>query len=398
VGKLRVLALAPFPYHARPRSGGELAAQGVLKAIAPDCELFVLTFIRPEQGELTNSALADMRAWAHDVVAVPLVLTKAKILVSHLSRLWGRPQIATLYASERYANQVSGMIDREEIDIILCQFPQMAQYVENTRGVRTVMDVGDAFSVSFWRRFCSQSRSIRKFLTLVDWLWWVRYERSHYRQFDTVLCLTDQDKFGLSLFSPALRAQTIGVPMGEVEMARRPAVVRHTIGFFGSFGHTPNVEAVVWFVECVLALVAATVPHVQFHIAGAGLPLSVTSRLPENTTYHGYVDDLETFLESLDVVVVPLQSGGGVKIKTLQALQHGIPIVTTSIGCEGIDIRDGENALVRDNPEDFAQAVIEVLNDQALASRMSEAAMRQFQEAKSQTDKVVAIKKAIFGE
>ncbi|MDR3412285.1 MAG: glycosyltransferase family 4 protein [Formivibrio sp.] len=360
--------------------------------------MFILTFYNPNEGDLANSALADMRPWSHKVIPIPLSLTKTRIILSHLKRLTGIPQIASLHRNAKFSNHITEIIRREKIDIVICQFPQMAQYINDIRNVRTVMDVSDAFSVSFWRRFSSESATIKKALAFAEWLSWVRYERRHYPKFDIVMCLSEQDKFGLSLFSPTVKAVTITAPIGEVQAVRRPSTPGQRIGFFGSFSHLPNVEAVVWFLEHVLPLVEARIPTVQFHIAGAGLPSNVTSRLPGNTSYHGYVDDLGAFIGDCDVVVAPLLSGGGVKIKTLQALQYGAPLVTTSIGAEGVDIEDGENALIRNGAEKFADAVAQILRNPDLATRLSESAKSKTHTNKSQLTIENSIKKAIIGE
>lgn len=339
-----------------------------------------------------------MNAWTREVIPVPLSLAKTRIILSHLKRLMGIPQIASLHRNTKFSNHIDEIIRREDIDIVLCQFPQMAQYIEGVRDVRTVMDVSDAFSVSFWRRYSSETGFIRKALAFCEWISWVRYERRYYPKFDAVMCLSEQDKFGLSLFSPTVDAATISAPIGEAQTAQRPSSPGQNVGFFGSFGHLPNAEAVIWFLDHVLPLVEAQIPAVQFHIAGAALPSNVTARLAGNVLYHGFVDDLGAFIGGCDVIVAPLQSGGGVKIKTLQALQHGAAVVTTSIGAEGVDIEDGENALIRNGAEKFADAVIQILSNPALARRLSENAFQKSRESKSSNDNAIAIKKAILGE
>jgi GT2 family glycosyltransferase/glycosyltransferase involved in cell wall biosynthesis len=167
----------------------------------------------------------------------------------------------------------------------------------------------------------------------------------------------------VSIF-PALYSAVTEQPAGYA--------ARKNILFLGGFGHRPNVGAVVWFVEQVWPLIHQALPDVEFHIVGAGVPDSVR-QLDEHGGVRviGFVEDLGPLLAAYRVNVAPLLYGAGIKGKVGAALGAGIPSVVTTIASEGMHIVDGVHALVRDEPADFAAAVVSLYQDANLWTRIS---------------------------
>jgi glycosyltransferase involved in cell wall biosynthesis len=131
--------------------------------------------------------------------------------------------------------------------------------------------------------------------------------------------------------------------------------------FSGSFRYRPNYHAMQWFIRHAFPLILEKVPDVQLVITGdhANLPLPQT----KNITLAGYVDDIQSMIASCNVSIAPLWSGGGTRLKILEAMALGTPVVATSKGAEGLQIEPGENILIADQPEKFAQSVIRILSD-----------------------------------
>lgn len=140
---------------------------------------------------------------------------------------------------------------------------------------------------------------------------------------------------------------------------------RRNIFFLGGFKHTPNITAVQWFVENVWPTVHAALPDAEFHILGAEAPDAIVSlgRRP-GVRFVGYVEDLTPVLDSYRLSVAPLLFGAGIKGKLAASLGAGVPAVTTPVGAEGMGIVDGIHALVRLDPNSFADAVISLYGDE----------------------------------
>lgn len=148
---------------------------------------------------------------------------------------------------------------------------------------------------------------------------------------------------------------------------------RSGILFVGGFRHTPNVDAMAWFVSEILPRIADEEPDVSLTIAGSHPPDEVLALASDRVTVTGWVHDLVPLYSTSRVAVAPLRYGAGVKGKVGEAMSLGVPMVLTSIASEGMHIEHGAQALVADNPEDFAANVVRLLRDDHLWLRFSAA-------------------------
>jgi glycosyltransferase involved in cell wall biosynthesis len=142
--------------------------------------------------------------------------------------------------------------------------------------------------------------------------------------------------------------------------------------FVGSFRHEPNRVAVEWFVRWVLPLILARQPRARLVLAGSDPPAAhVYADFAENLEMLGYVEDVREPLARYGVFVCPVRSGSGVRVKLLEAFAAGIPVVSTMIGAEGLARKDGEFCALADDPQGFADRVIDVLENPEKAAAMA---------------------------
>jgi FkbM family methyltransferase len=168
-------------------------------------------------------------------------------------------------------------------------------------------------------------------------------------------------------------------PALYIPVVARPALyaARRHIFFLGGFKHSPNIESVKWFVKTVWPAVQARLPGVEFHIVGAEAPNDVIALGEEpGVRFLGYVQNLDTIMAGYRLSVAPLLYGAGIKGKLGTAMGAGVPCVSTTIGAEGMGIVDGVHAMVRDDPESFAEAVVSLYGDPALWQNLSENGQR----------------------
>ncbi|MFD2703144.1 glycosyltransferase [Paenibacillus shunpengii] len=142
--------------------------------------------------------------------------------------------------------------------------------------------------------------------------------------------------------------------------------VRKDLLFVGGFNHKPNYDGVIWFLNEVFPQVKRSIPEIRLHVVGSNPPDDIKERQNDSILVTGYVSDeeLERYYESCSVVVVPLRFGAGVKGKVVEALQYQVPVVTTSIGAEGIFEAD-KVMIIADAPEQFANEVIDLYTDES---------------------------------
>jgi GT2 family glycosyltransferase/glycosyltransferase involved in cell wall biosynthesis len=158
----------------------------------------------------------------------------------------------------------------------------------------------------------------------------------------------------------------------EVSGSNTPFGLRRDFLFIGGFQHTPNIDAVIFFLEEIYPLVKERLPDAKFYIIGDKAPPEVVALGTENVIVTGLQRDVRPFFESVKLSVAPLRWGAGVKGKINQSIAFGVPVVATSLAVEGMELTDHEDILVADEPEDFARALIELYESEELWNRLSE--------------------------
>ena len=158
------------------------------------------------------------------------------------------------------------------------------------------------------------------------------------------------------------------------------------IVFVGLMAYPPNADGVRWFLDAVLPLVRRDRPDARFTVVGARPPRWLLRLQSTHVRVVGFVPSVERFLGGAAVCVAPLRLGGGSRVKIVEAMAHGRAMVTTTIGCEGLDLEDGVHALIRDSATDFAEAVVSLLDDPARRRTIGAAARAEIERRFSWTD------------
>ncbi len=144
-----------------------------------------------------------------------------------------------------------------------------------------------------------------------------------------------------------------------------------TLLFVGNFKHLPNIDAVMYFVAEIFPAVRKKLPGVELWIVGNRPPDEITKLASDGVCVTGHVPDMSPFMKHARVSVAPLRYGAGMKGKIGEAMSWGVPVVTTRVGAEGMDLQDGVHALLADSPAPFAEAVVKVYRDRALWEKLS---------------------------
>ena len=192
-----------------------------------------------------------------------------------------------------------------------------------------------------------------------------RIERFNTAAADLVIAITEEEKKQLLRAAP--NAEIAVIPnIHECVDRPDPSSGRKDLFFIGYFMHTPNEDAVIYFVEEIFPLVRQQLPEVVFHIAGSGMTEAVKALARPGVNPVGYVPDPSIYFHHCRVFVAPLRFGAGMKGKIGQSMSFGLPVVTTSIGAEGMQLVDRKHALIADTSDDFARAVVELYRDRRL--------------------------------
>jgi glycosyltransferase involved in cell wall biosynthesis len=171
-------------------------------------------------------------------------------------------------------------------------------------------------------------------------------------------------------------SNVIDVPGTEI-----PFDDRRDILFIGGYQHTPNIDAVIWFVEEVWPIVRDALPDVKFRIVGSAAPSEVKALGEvDHVEFLGFIESVEPIFEEVRISVAPLRYGAGVKGKINQSMSLGLPVVSTSIGAEGMGLEHEIDVLIGDDAEAFAAAVIRLYSDKHLWSKLQGAGLKTMRE------------------
>jgi glycosyltransferase involved in cell wall biosynthesis len=195
---------------------------------------------------------------------------------------------------------------------------------------------------------------------------------------DMVLAITPEEKARLLEEQPDTRVEILPNIHDPLPLVT-PFDQRKGLMFIGGFWHKPNEDAVHYFVDQILPLVITAIPDIVFYIIGSNMPLSIKSLCSKHVEPLGYIADVQPYFSSCRVFVAPLRYGAGMKGKIGQSIAYGLPVVTTTIGAEGMGLVDGQHMLLADTPGAFADAVSRLYFESDLWHRLSANALGHLQ-------------------
>jgi glycosyltransferase involved in cell wall biosynthesis len=249
--------------------------------------------------------------------------------------LLSRPEIAFLYLFAVRAGAINATVVYDTVDLHWLRWHRAAELMANEQLARRA----------------EQSKQVERYNALGS---------------DVVLAITESEKRILLESDPVLRVEVLPNIHPDVCGSAASVGSRRDIMFIGGFQHAPNEDGVCYFVREIWPLIRPELPGVVFKIVGSK-PTEPIRRLESSSVQIvGYVPDPSPYFEQSRVFVSPLRYGAGMKGKIGQSMSFGLPVVTTSIGAEGMLLVDGQNALIADAPDDFARAVIRLYRDEEM--------------------------------
>jgi len=199
-------------------------------------------------------------------------------------------------------------------------------------------------------------------------------EQAIARSADVTLVVSDVEKRLLAQLEPLARIEQLPLPR-SIPGRRRGPNREQEIVFLGSFDHSPNRDAVKYFLEAIWPHVIQRCPDCRFIIAGAKLPQAFGQFASENVILRGYVPDLSVLFERARLSVAPLRYGAGQKGKIVTSMSFGVPVVASAIAAEGMNLEHGREALITTDPITLASHIVDLLEDDVLWQRLSDAAL-----------------------
>ncbi len=280
------------------------------------------------------------------------------------------------YYSAAMQTAITKHLNEGDYDLLLAEFSQMGYYQLDTDIPRFVDQHNVEYEIMH-RTYETEKNPLRKLLAYSEWKKFYKQEIENCEKFTGCLTTSLRDAEILQQRSPGMECHVI--PNG-VDSEFFKANTTNTennfdpnmVLFTGTISYYPNTEGILWFYNNIWPLIKEKNPQATFCIAGKAPPpeIQTIADSDESVTATGMVDDMRDYYNKAAVVVVPLRVGGGTRLKILEGMAMSKAIVSTTVGAEGIEHKDGQDILLKDTPEDFSNAVVTVMNDTALRQKL----------------------------
>ncbi|MFZ3191314.1 MAG: glycosyltransferase family 4 protein [Candidatus Sulfotelmatobacter sp.] len=286
------------------------------------------------------------------------------------------PYAVSRFASRAVESQLKRWYAQRAFDVAVCDFLDAAVNFPKDLNIPTVLFQHNVES-EIWRRHATNGSSgLRKLVCGLEFSKMQRYEQEMVRRFHHVVAVSEHDKKLMGAWVDTARLSVVptGVDTEQYCPGKQTGPEKPLVVFVGAMDWEPNVDAVKYFCAEVWPLVQARVPGAHFRIVGrnpggrvqglAGASVEVTGRVPSVVEH----------LREAAVVVVPLRVGGGTRLKIYEAMAVGKAVVSTTVGAEGLDVHHGQDILLSDTPDNFAESVATLLQDVGARARLGHAA------------------------
>lgn len=377
--------IVPYPPH-----GGVLQrGYNLLREMSRFGDVHLLAFLHPDtlpNEKLVEESRTVLGKYCRTVEYFPLwpKLSKVHRLLGYLAgAVVSQPFSVLAHRSKAVRKAVQRCLETEKIDIFHVDTIALAQYDSRTLSLPKVMTHHNIESKLMARRASVETGIAARYYLELQARRLAKYEARQSLKFDMNIMMSELDAADLRRMAPGV--MTAIVPNGvDIEYFQpRHGEEGPALIYTGGMNMFANRDAVLYFVRDIWPAVKQAVPEVVFYAVGQDPPaeLRALSEHDPQIKVTGYVQDVRPYVSRSAVYIVPLRVGGGTRLKVVDAMAQGKAIVSTSIGCEGIDVLSGKNIVIADEPRPFARNVIELLCDATRRKQLGDAA-RELAEAK----------------
>lgn len=375
--------ILPFP----PDAGPKVKTWNVLRYLIENGHRVTLvSFVRKDEEKYVK----DVQDLGVELHAVPMRRSKAKDGLFWIrSHFTGRPFLIERDDLPEMRHLIENLTSQRQFDLIHADQFNMAQFVPGKNaglsGDKNFKSIFDAHNATFsiMERMQKNVPWFLKPVLALEVRRLKRYEAALIRDFDHTLTVTPQDK---ALLVKACLDEQIGdvedrisvVPIAVDTHLLQPVKTSpgsRKIITLGTLHYPPNADGIRWFIQQVFPLIMAKLDNVTLTVVGKNPPVdffALQEQAGGSIEVTGFIKDLDPYLAASAIMVVPVRAGSGMRVRILEAFARGLPMVTTTIGLEGIQASVGEDILVEDDEKGFAEAVIRLLEDPSLQAHLAE--------------------------
>lgn len=357
-----------FPYP--PDNGSKIRAFNLLKSLAGEHCVTLLSFVSEPPDPAQLAEMRQLCPKVQTVVYRPFNPGRARALLGFFSR---RPRSVVDTFNQEMQTLVTQAVAQTQFDLVIASELDMAPYAVSVPRLPRILE--ELELTTLFEQYSLETRPLKKFLAGLRWWKLTGYIAKLMGMFNAVTVVSEPERQRLQKIAPGAVIEVI--PNGVDTTYNTPGLAQpqpNTLVYSGALTYNANFDAVDFFLRDVFPGIRQQQPAAQLFVTGKvdGVPIE---RLPQaqNVTFTGYLNDIRPKIAASWVNVVPLRMGGGTRLKILESLALGTPVVSTRKGAEGLNLEPERDILLADTPADFAGAVLRLLVDSSLRQRLSSA-------------------------
>jgi glycosyltransferase involved in cell wall biosynthesis len=368
-----------------PASNGvKMRTRSILRALAAERHELVLVAFADACD--ANGLSPELSKMCQRVIQIPhrfKSLSSSKDYLGRAAHLFAQAPYGVVVArSPQMASQLAALLSEKAVDVILCEQTDLLTNLPSQLDVPLVVDFHNVDYLIMERYVRFESNRAKRMYARLESRKLREWERRACHRASTAWACSEYDRALLQKFGPSLPMFVVPNVVDVDEYAADSAEDPRKILFQGSMDWYPNRDAVEFFVVQIFSRIRSQVPDARFVVAGRNPPEEFRQRLGRirGVEFTGTVPDMRAEIGSAAVCVVPLRIGSGTRLKILEAAAMSKPIVSTRLGAEGLEFRDGQEIALEDEPAAFADAVVKLLSAAPDRHRLGQAARKRVEQ------------------
>lgn len=357
---LSIMPYSPVP----PDFGGALREYYLLKSLASEHDVTVLTYGNHEQCLTLRNEFGELD---HVYMLPEPWQRKYRRTAQLYSLCTNRSYFHLNNCSQQMQNTVYMLLATQNFDAVHCEFSVMGN-LDFGEDILKILDTHNVEYKNFHRMWKKTDSTFRK------WFYRREYEKVYKEEIQTlknqniIFSTSDNDREIIRKDVPDVPNYVVpnGVDTSYFTPSQTTEKEPYSMVFTGMMAYTPNYDGMLWFLDEIFPQIKEEKPSAKIYIVGKRPPAELKNRASDSVIVTGFVDDVRPYVWRSSVFVVPLRMGSGTRLKVVEALSMKKPVVSTSIGCEGIEVENGKSILINDAPKAFARSVIQLLEDRHL--------------------------------
>jgi glycosyltransferase involved in cell wall biosynthesis len=382
---MQILIISPF-FPLPLVSGGHTRLFNFIRELS---KRHVIDLVAPVSGS-EKDLVPEMKKYCRHIVTAdidklylrggrnrPGMLHILRMIMRLFMLLRGVPLEASAFYYPDLKTRLNELLASNRYDVIQVEFTRMALYLSKDfyseyPAQKVLIDYDLAF-ITHKRKFETADTVLSKAVRYLDYRINESFALRIWKRFDVFVVVSDVDREKALQYLPGLSVSVVpnGVDLGYFVPSAKERTERKLL-FLGGSGHYPNVDGLVYFMSEVYPRVRAAAGDISLTVVGGGWD-SRNGKVSDSSLIHfaGYVDDVRKYMKGTAVFIAPLRIGGGTRLKILEAMAMRVPVVATSMACEGLSLENEHHLLIADTPQDFASGIIRLFDDERLSDMIT---------------------------